>query len=308
MKPIIALLSLAFFSGISRCATVAGALYGNSGVVVAPGQIVRLEITGLKTVLAPDVRFQQATSVPLPGSLAGISASVSQTVPAGRVSYVAPLVAIEQINSCTDQLASSPECFITFVTVQVPYELSFLVSGPNPPTEIAISENGVQSSGFRIGVASDSIHVITSCDTRTSQTSCQSIVAHADGSLVSPQAPARPGETVVIYAWGLGKTLPPVKTGTLTPSPAPVTAIPGYDGVGVQLNFARNAAPSRPDRVDIVVAYLTPGEVGLYQVNVQLPGAFPDVEPCSTAVESNLTINLQGLASFDGARICAATP
>jgi hypothetical protein len=58
--------------------------------------------------------------------------------------------------------------------------------------------------------------------------------------------------------------------------------------------------------------------VGLYQINVQLPSVFPAaVVPCTTLavgtgnpayppafVQSNLTIDIGGVTSFDGAAIC----
>jgi len=67
---------------------------------------------------------------------------------------------------------------------------------------------------------------------------------------------------------------------------------------------------------------LTPGQVGLYQINVLLPSAFPAaVVPCTTLavgtgnpayppaiVQSNLTIDIGGVTSFDGAAICIQPP
>jgi hypothetical protein len=58
--------------------------------------------------------------------------------------------------------------------------------------------------------------------------------------------------------------------------------------------------------------------VGLYQINIQLPSAFPAaVVSCTTLVvgtgnpayppafvQSNLTIDIGGVSSFDGAAIC----
>ena len=66
---------------------------------------------------------------------------------------------------------------------------------------------------------------------------------------------------------------------------------------------------------------LTPGQVGLYQINVKLPDTFPPVDPCTTAsvitgtagtlsnvALSNLTISFGGVSSFDGAAICVQPP
>jgi hypothetical protein len=70
---------------------------------------------------------------------------------------------------------------------------------------------------------------------------------------------------------------------------------------------------------------LTPNQIGLYQINIQLPNRFPAIESCTVPsvctgnpiycggqIQSNLTINIGGinstgdgsLASFDGAPIC----
>jgi uncharacterized protein (TIGR03437 family) len=57
---------------------------------------------------------------------------------------------------------------------------------------------------------------------------------------------------------------------------------------------------------------LTPNYVGLYQINVKVPQLPAGSLPCSTAgfsyngiqIESNLTINVGGPASFDGVGIC----
>src|SRR2546426_263378 len=46
--------------------------------------------------------------------------------------------------------------------------------------------------------------------------------AHADGSLISPDAPGRPGETVMIYGAGLGPTDPPQVDGMIPRASAPI--------------------------------------------------------------------------------------
>ena len=48
------------------------------------------------------------------------------------------------------------------------------------------------------------------------------MVTHSDGTNVSAANPALAGETVVVYAVGLGPTKPVVSSGDPTPSTAPI--------------------------------------------------------------------------------------
>ena len=81
--------------------------------------------------------------------------------------------------------------------------------------------------------------------------------------LVSPQAPAAVGDTLVLYGAGLGATTPSVIEGVISPaSPLPQTAAPTTVTIGGQ------PAP-------VSFAGLTPGFVGLYQINAVVPSGVP---------------------------------
>ena len=272
-----------------------------------------LQVVGLKTVLT---KKYQATTLPLPTTLAGISVTLTQFISSGQVSTPVPLLAINQGNICSVSSTHLPECGLTLITVQTPFEL--VVPQPsNINPELVISENGVSSRAFEMRTSADNIHVVTDCDlgawvgfgcaVPSPSSSGSPMVTHADGTLVWAESPAKPGEVVVIYAWGLGPTAPAVKTGAATPTPAP--ALPGNNGYGgaplIQFDFRPNASPSSTQgSFNLpVFAGLVPGQVGLYQVNVKLPTSFPSVDPCSGGIRSNLTINLV-MSSFDGAAIC----
>jgi uncharacterized protein (TIGR03437 family) len=285
---------------------------------ISPGQIVRLQVAGLKSILprqdgSHGPRFQRAASVPLPTTLAGISVTVRQFVRRFTSSTPVPLelrkaalVSVQQLDLCRAD-ATTPDCITTLITAQMPVELQFNnVGNPFYSTEIVISEAGTDSRPFEVGVGDDQIHVVTDCDQGTwHQSSCRSIVAHPDGSLVSARSPAVAGETVVIYAWGLGRTTPTVKTGEIAPTPAPYSELFGSLGAKVRFDFSPNASPARTNEGEWVKAFLTPGQVGLYQINVQLPATFPPLRPCEEPLlKSNLTINLSGVWSTDGASIC----
>ena len=91
-----------------------------------------------------------------------------------------------------------------------------------------------------------------------------SAVAHANGTLVSAASPARPGEAIMVYLTGLGQVDGILAVGQATPL-APLLHV--LASVQVQLG---NAPPVNPD-----FAGLTPGQVGLYQVNFVVPSNLP---------------------------------
>ena len=276
-------------------------------LTVAPGQIVNFNVTGLNTVLLAPVKANQT---PLPTVLAGISVTLNQRTftGGGSVSLPVPLLSIRLTTRCAGLGPFSSDCYITTITGQIPFEITVLSHGL-PGADIVISYNGVNSQHFGLYTNPDRIHLLT--------------VTHADGSQVTMASPAVPGEVVVVYALGLGKTNPAVPTGQPTTIPAPVVTT----ALAVLFDFTPNAGPLIPaPLIDMLppavsvpeFAGLTPGEVGLYQINVKLPNTFPSVPVCAGSpigaftIYSNLTINISDgnpiNPSSDGAPICILPP
>jgi uncharacterized protein (TIGR03437 family) len=83
----------------------------------------------------------------------------------------------------------------------------------------------------------------------------------------TPSNPVKVGDTIVIYALGLGPTSPPVTSGTASPGPPSLATVPGTTQVcfGIETPFFQ-APCAKP-----LFVGLTPGYVGLYQVNVTIP-------------------------------------
>ncbi|MGO9097174.1 MAG: hypothetical protein ACLQGV_18370 [Bryobacteraceae bacterium] len=296
--------------------SLVGAGYVNPiPVQVAPGQVVTFFLTGLQTVLPLPDRADRAPTVPLPLQLAGISATLSQSGPGTLLAV--PLFSVEQLDTCSDPASMSPDCMLTAITLQIPFEMlarNPMLMAPVDligVTAITFVENGAVSRAFQLSPMMDAIHVLTNCGDALSSDDgalpCQSLVTHADGSLVSATAPAATGEQLVIYAYGLGFTTPIVADG----APSPWGALTNT-AVRIDLDFRPNAGTSRPG-YGVAATYqptwvgLAAGQIGVYQVNFQVPQPPSTTPPCGAGVNSNLTVTIQGFQSFDGAMLCVAT-
>ena len=86
------------------------------------------------------------------------------------------------------------------------------------------------------------------------------IAQHLDGSLVLPSSPAQPGEYIVMYLLGMGLTSNQVSSGNASPGP------PGLATPDVTATLTLGGQP-----VNILFQGMTPGLVGLYQIDIQVP-------------------------------------
>ena len=92
------------------------------------------------------------------------------------------------------------------------------------------------------------------------------LAAHLDGTVITPEAPARRGEVVVIYATGLGPTVPPAIPNRLPTGAAGIARLAEF---AVWLNG--EAVPA--DR--ILYAGISPPYAGLFQINLRIPEDAP---------------------------------
>jgi len=101
-------------------------------------------------------------------------------------------------------------------------------------------------------------------------------IVNQDGSFPIPVTPgiashpAKAGDVLVIYALGLGETVPPVASGAGAPAAEPLARVP----LPPKVYFTGGSA-GMPAAVDPLFVGLTPNFVGLFQINVAVPAAPP---------------------------------
>ncbi len=130
--------------------------------------------------------------------------------------------------------------------VQIPFELT-----PNRQYQVIAGVNGALTLPDTIDVSPVSPGVWTAADGTV-------VAQHSDSSPVDQGHPAARGEIVTIYLAGMGATNPPVASGRLAPSPGPLATVPAAVTVNGQ-------------DASVSFAGLTPGGIGLYQINFQVP-------------------------------------
>ncbi len=153
---------------------------------------------------------------------------------------------------------AAPVYFASYnqVNFQIPYE-----TVPGEAT-VRVEREGTRGNPLAINVGARSPRII--------QVGNYGVIVNQDGSLTMPGGrPARAGQAITIYAVGLGATSPAVATGEGAPGAEPLARVTSPPRV-ILGNAFQGAEVLQPFFVG-----LTPGLVGLYQVNVILPAETP---------------------------------
>jgi uncharacterized protein (TIGR03437 family) len=141
----------------------------------------------------------------------------------------------------------------TQINAQIPFELQ-----PGQQYQVIVSANGALTTP-------DSIQLSPATPGLAALPDGTLIALHSDGSLVSTASPAQPGEYLVAFLAGMGPTTVPVASGAASPLSPLASPVPADAPV---LTINGNTYP-------ISFAGLTPGLVGLYQMNFQVPTGLP---------------------------------
>jgi uncharacterized protein (TIGR03437 family) len=141
-----------------------------------------------------------------------------------------------------------------------PTQINFIIPGNEVP-------GGVPLRVVRQGVTGPEITVqLVDAAPALFANSGYAIATNPLGALLTADAPAHAGDVVVVYATGLGKTLPNPAPGVIPETPNPVMARTTCQILlnGVAINPAL-----------ILYVGVTPYSAGLYQINLILPGDTP---------------------------------
>jgi uncharacterized protein (TIGR03437 family) len=143
----------------------------------------------------------------------------------------------------------------TQINFQVPFESPIIGSVP-----VIVTRDGIPSASQSAVMAEYAPGLFTYA---RNATTLDPIIVHLDNRLVTPADPASTNEFLIIYATGVGTFDNPAVTGAASPA-SPLASAKVLPTVSV------GGAP-----VQVLFAGLTPGFVGLVQINIKLPATLP---------------------------------
>lgn len=206
--------------------------------------------------------------LPHGGSLASIFLTGLQGEQGLITAYAVPLS--NELNGISVWIASRPAPILAIalfdgyqqINVQVPWEHTY--SPLDPRSTVEVRQNGAVAQ-FQ------AIQATVPTSVFFADANGYGIVQHAsDYSLVTPQNPAHPGEYLIAYGINLGFIKNQPKTGAPAPfDPLATVYNPSYI-CGLDSSVQIGTATATPSFMG-----LTPGTVGVSQVNFQLPLSAP---------------------------------
>jgi uncharacterized protein (TIGR03437 family) len=263
---------------------------------IAPGQVVLISTYGIPRRSGP-------VSVSIPETeLDGLRGSIHQ---AGFTPMTVQFLGVRQSGCAANAPANCDP--LTGLTLVMPLTLAPM----GTRAELVINDRGTDVRKIPVRFVPDRIHVVSTCDevavsvgNDSPTNACGPVVRRAvGGQLITADRPARSGETIVVWAYGLGLPGRQVETEF-----GPVT--PAMNAPSVHFFFGTQDAPAIPTRQGNTPAFAASFPPSpLYQINITIPtlpqGQGQGLRPCDgQAVTSNLAIMLTGYSSMDIVRLC----
>src|SRR5215470_3017964 len=170
-----------------------------------------------------------------------------------------------------------------------PTQINLLVTGNLKPGAVPlyVVRQGVRGPDAMVTLAAAAPQLFATGDSHV-------IAQHADYSLITADSPAIAGETIIVYAAGLGPTEP-------NSAPGEVPKYPAQTVGNLTVSLDGSALP----RELIKYAGVTPGSAGVYQINLLLPaslGANPEIRVAMADQASRAGVILPAQPSPDQPR------
>jgi uncharacterized protein (TIGR03437 family) len=143
------------------------------------------------------------------------------------------------------------------INIMIPYDLAV-----NAPHQLIVQRGNAISVPVPIAVFDSQPAILSTAGTGSGQGHIYRTDSRGNVMLADANSPATAGDVLVMYTVGLGAVTPRVKAGD--PSPNPPANAAGVVSVTIGGREAK-----------VSFAGLTPGGVGLYQVNVEVPAGVP---------------------------------
>jgi uncharacterized protein (TIGR03437 family) len=245
----------------------------------------------------PTPVFPTSGTAGFPTEVSGISADFVQ----GLVTVQLEIRGVQQ-TACPASGTCAPA---TTLTIVIPYELN---PDSGTPAQLHVREAGSTVATVNLKPVSDSVHIINTCDQTgiflsladgIPDGTCAPMIMHPRGPLVSPSAPATPGETLVVWAYGLGAVDHPITPGCCAaPEQLPLAVQP----FTVNLSFADLGSFPMRRLAQLVPTYVGSDGGGIYQVQFVVPAVQngPGIPAGRPAL---LNIQVSGPASADSAQV-----
>lgn len=278
---------------------------GDNPITVAPLQILNLPVLGLEISASQMGVVRRDTEGHYPYESDGVRITVR-----GQTAAAEWPASIVQLNrqTCTQTTTSCEP--VASVTALLPEELQTLAGGA---ATLSVWKHNAQIASVPLRVISDQLRILNSCDDvglapslfgQVPTSECAYAITHVSGFRVTPEDPAVPGETLIVWVSGAGSPDPESASSRAlklryTPQ---FTFHYGVNAPPVMAPFA-NAGAAAP-----ALSAATFRDFPQTQINLVLPasGRNLNIPACNPAegIRTNLTISVTGLASSDGAGIC----
>jgi uncharacterized protein (TIGR03437 family) len=235
--------------------TISGAVNANKAPVLTPHGTVSNLNAKVGAALAP------GTIAAIYGSELSSAAEPTPTVPL-PTTYKGTSVLVGGLEAPIYYVSSGQ------INAQIPAELA-----PDKEYQVLVTVDGALTAPDTISLSSVQPGVAAFANGRI-------IGQHGDFSLIDSNNPARSNEPIVVYLIGLGETNPKVASGRAAPSTEPLARVVSPVTVTVD---GREA--------EIFFAGLTPGAVGLYQINFRVPAGSRTGELPVVITQKGVTAN-----------------